>query len=176
MAQLWTQDQSAGGWVLMPLTEGAFVLSDGHHPGARRNADAGAGAALLLRSRGPEGDVWLVMSASPNGVRLNGGSLHTGIRALRDHDELLVDGLGRVFFSTEQLARIEPFPGAQRAAFCPRCKQEIDTHCQSVRCPHCGVWYHQSEELPCWTYAQTCALCDQPTDLGAGYRWTPEEL
>ena len=168
MAHLWIRDQRAvcsgesisGEWLVWPLTDGALAL----------------GTALLLCSRGVDGEQWLVMSAGASGVRLNGAALLTGIRALRDHDELHVDGVGRVFFSTEQLARIEPFPGAERPAFCPRCKQEIDKHYPAVRCPQCNVWYHQSQDLPCWTYSDTCALCAQATHLGAGFRWTPEEL
>lgn len=187
MAHLFVEAQSTpfnGGqsaedvWAVVPLGDhGTFMLGAGaDYPVRPCNADECGGAALLLRGRGPEGDAWLVLSAAPNRVRINGGSLHMGIRALRNGDELHVDGLGRLFFSTEQLARIEPFPGAARPVFCPRCKQEIGQHYQAVRCPQCSVWHHQSEDLPCWTYSETCALCDQPTQLGAGYRWTPEGL
>ena len=47
-----------------------------------------------------------------------------------------------------------------------------------VTCPQCGVWHHQRETdaLRCWTYSPHCAMCDQPTDLSAGYRWTPQGL
>jgi len=45
-----------------------------------------------------------------------------------------------------------------------------------VRCPQCGVWHHQSDELPCWVYSSSCSLCDHPTALDAGYRWIPGEL
>jgi hypothetical protein len=45
------------------------------------------------------------------------------------------------------------------------------------KCPQCGVWYHQSEELfDCWTYSELCALCDQSTGLDSDYLWTPEDL
>ncbi len=187
MAHLFVEAQSTtfnGGqsaedvWAVIPLGDhGAFTLgAGGDYPVRPHSADECGGAALLLRSRGPEGVAWLVLSATPNGVRLNGRSLHTGIRALMDGDELHVAGLGRVFFSTEQLARIEPFPGAERPIFCPRCKQEIEGDGPAVRCPQCDVWHHQSEDLPCWTYSETCALCDQRTHLEAGYRWTPEGL
>ena len=77
----------------------------------------------------------------------------------------------------EKLAVIEEYTGAGSTAYCPRCKQALAKGQPSVRCPQCGILYHQlSEDLPCWTYSETCALCPQPTDMSAGYRWTPEEL
>jgi hypothetical protein len=179
MAQLWMQDQSSGAeWVVMPLSEGAFALAPGDAlPVRPRRAGTDCvGAALLLCSRGPEGEAWLVMGATQAGVRLNGAPLRTGVRVLQDRDELDVDGLGRVFFSEERLVRVEPFPGGERPVFCPRCKQAISAGSASVQCPQCRVWHHQCDDLPCWTYAERCALCDQPTALDAGYRWTPEEL
>jgi hypothetical protein len=141
---------------------------------AERDDDA---AALLLRSRTDEGETWLVISATATGVALNGEPLHAGIRVLADRDELRITGLGRVFFSTEQLARVTPFPGADKSTFCPRCKQEIAPGSPAVRCPSstCQRWYHQSDEYPCWTYTEKC-LCGHPTALDAGFQWTPNEL
>ena len=45
----------------------------------------------------------------------------------------------------------------------------------AVQCPACGRWFHQSAELPCWTYSDHC-LCPQPTALDCGYQWTPHGL
>jgi hypothetical protein len=146
--------------MVLPLAAGARAL----------------GPARLLRSRSADGERWLVMCAARASVRLNGVLLRAGIRVLRDRDELQVDGFGRVYFSTEQLARVEPFAPGERAAVCPRCKQAIAAGSPAVCCPQCGVWYHQSDEFPCWTYAPRCVLCPQPTALDAGYRWTPEGL
>ena len=158
----------AGVWTVSPLADGAVVLQSRQHEAAA--------AALLMRSCSADRETWLVMSVTQSGVRLNGAPLRTGISILHDCDELLVDGLGRTFFSTECLPCIEPFPGAARPVFCPRCKQAIALQAPAVRCPQCGVWHHQSEGLPCWTYAEQCGMCDQPTDLAGTYRWTPEEL
>ena len=44
----------------------------------------------------------------------------------------------------------------------------------AVRCPQCGIWYHQHDQLPCWTYAPACGFCPQSTALDAGFAWTPE--
>jgi hypothetical protein len=81
-----------------------------------------------------------------------------------------------VFYSTERLALVEEFPGANAPAYCPRCKQAIASGHPAVKCPGCGVYYHQSNELPCWTYTDVCALCPQSTALDAGYQWSPEAL
>jgi uncharacterized protein YbaR (Trm112 family) len=129
---------------------------------------------VLLRENGSGS--WVLIAAPGFEVRVNGAAVPLGIRVLADRDEISTDEGGAIYFSTENLARVEPFPGAQNRLFCPRCKQAVETDHPAVRCPQCGVWYHQTDELPCWTYAQHCALCDQSTQLSAGYRWTPEEL
>ena len=68
MAQLWMQDQSSGAeWAVLPLNDGAFALAPDAGPPVRPRRDGTdcAGAALLLRSRGPQGEAWLVMCATP---------------------------------------------------------------------------------------------------------------
>ena len=80
------------------------------------------------------------------------------------------------YFSTETTARVEPFPGTDRPVHCPRCKLAIEEGTESVRCPRCAIWHHQSETHPCWTYGERCALCDQETALDAGLRFSPEDL
>jgi hypothetical protein len=180
MPHLWVRDESAAGdWLVTPLDGGAFALPAGAaQPRARRRPAEAARSttALLLRSRLPDGETGLVMGVTAAGVLLNGEPLRTGIRVLADRDELHVDGVGRVFFSTERLARVEPCPGAEPAVRCVRCKQIIEPGTDAVRCPQCGVWYHQSDDLPCWTYTPHCVLCPQPTALETGYRWTPAEV
>ena len=99
-----------------------------------------------------------------------------GIVALSDRDEIRpADGLP-LFFSTETLARVEPFPASGARGFCPRCKQHIEPGTPAVRCPGCSLWYHMSDEFPCWTYAPQCSACPQETALDADFRWTPEDL
>ena len=85
------------------------------------------------------------------------------MRVLRDRDEILLPGIPRndgeqadvadaepqrLFFSTERLAVVEPFPGGAKAVFCSRCKQVIDSGHRAVRCPsgRCGLWHHESAE------------------------------
>jgi hypothetical protein len=121
-------------------------------------------------------DAWVLLAGRATDVRVNGADLVLGIRALRDKDEVSVDG-HRLFFSTEQLACVTPFPGSEQPAFCPRCKQRLERADLAVKCPRCHAWHHQCQKFSCWTYESTCALCQhQLTALDAGYSWTPEEL
>jgi len=128
--------------------------------------------AMLLNRTSAEPDIWVVIGSPA--VHVNGAPLDTGIRVLRDRDELRLDG-HRTFFSTETLAMVVPFPG-ERPTLCPRCKLQIIPGSPAVRCPRCGIWHHQSAEFPCWLYSSTCTNCDQPTAIDADFRWSPETL
>jgi hypothetical protein len=180
MAHLWIRKDDSGPrghttsaeWAVMPLDGGAVALG-GDMEGPRQSQRGGS--ALLLRSRDSARETWLVLSPASGGIRLNGESLHGGIRALADGDELVVDAGDRYFFSSETLAEVEPLDAAP-AVVCPRCNQAIPRESPAVRCPQCGIWHHQSDELPCWTYSPRCGLCPQPTALDSGFRWTPEGL
>jgi len=179
MAHLWIRDAGQE-WMITPLEGQAWVLhSQPDQPVLRRStADGNKHFALLLplQARGNE-ESWVLMTPTPNGIRVNGERLVLGVRTLADKDEIYVPEVGHLFFSTEKLARVEPFSQAEgRRLFCPRCKQEIQHAYLAVRCPQCTVWHHQSDDLPCWSYSDYCALCDQPSALDIGYRWTPEEL
>ena len=178
MAHLWIRRDVSEQWTVIPLEGEAFTLTaDPLQPvRVRRGKDESNGSTVILRRQAPDGESWVLMTAIKTSIRINGTPLPTGIRVLRDRDELWVDSMDRIFFSTESLARVEPFPGAGQPLFCPRCKQEIVKECPAVKCPQCQLWHHQCDDLPCWTYSERCALCDQPTELDAGYRWTPEEL
>lgn len=162
MAHLWfpesPDDATAPGscWSLHPLFDGIIVDDTAH----------------VLRSPASDGDRWVLIA--PASVRVNGGAVDTGIVVLRDRDEVCT-ATQRLFFSTEVLAAIVPYPGSKPTP-CARCKLEIEPGAPSVACPRCRIWLHQSEDLPCWRYAPRCALCDQPTALDAGYQWTPEGL
>ena len=160
-------------WAAVPLDRAAFSLvrDSAQTLRLRAGAEAADAPATLLRSQLDGQENWVLTGDA----RVNGMPLLTGIRVLRDRDELEVNGV-HAFFSTETLALVEPMPRGDKRVFCPRCKQGIESESAAVRCPRCRVWHHQSDDLPCWTYAERCALCDQPTALDAGYRWTPEEL
>jgi hypothetical protein len=132
--------------------------------------------AILLRVGGSAQERWVLVG--DGSIRINGTPLAGGIRVLQHRDEIHVGNNPPVYFSTERPARIEAFPGAERPIRCPRCRLEIRTGDLAVRCGRCGIWHHENEEYPCWTYpeAETCAACQvQPNTLDAGLSWFPEE-
>jgi hypothetical protein len=172
MAHLWYVDKGSGEWTVLPLRGGAVELN-APHAGSRR--DRGRVAALLLRSRTAAGEQWLLISVALRPLSLNGEPVRTGIRALSDKDEIrLADGV-RLFFSTERLKQIEPFPGS--SVPCPRCRLPIETGAPSVVCD-CGTWLHCDADkgLPCFTYAGDCPVCSRPTELSDTFRWQPSAL
>jgi hypothetical protein len=135
-----------------------------------------AAAASLSRSASDGPEQWTLFAVPWRGVRVNGIEVTSGIRVLADRDEIHVPGFAPVYFSTERLAAIRPCPVGAAALICPRCRQPIDADSPAVACPGCGVWHHGHDPLTCWSYAPRCALCPQPTELSAGFQWTPESL
>jgi hypothetical protein len=179
MAHLWIL--TVEGWAVAALEGSAWALSKGATHGEcprLQSNQPGAeppGTGVGLRCLPGDSPVWLLLATLDDGVRVNGEELALGIRVLRDHDEIRLRGQAPVYFSTEARARVERFPGAERAANCPRCRQTLEPGAEAVKCPRCGIWHHQDAERPCWVYAPSCALCDQATSLESGYEWTPEE-
>jgi hypothetical protein len=174
MAHLWVREP-VGTWAVMPLRPGLWDLTR-EPPGCLQDpgrlvAERGSDEVGLFCRTGS----WTLLSGHDAPVRVNGERVVSGLRSLRDRDEIRI-GSSRMFFSLETLACVDDFPGADSPLFCPRCRQQIQEGNEAVRCPRCGVWHHQSSELPCWTYSATCALCDQPSSFDAGFHWTPEEL
>ena len=186
MTHLWI-DVDGGlkpGWDVFPLTENAYLIpAEGRPLAVDGREDGLAGAAgMLVRGGNCASERWALLAGVASSVRVNGCPLVLGTRVLRDRDEIVARGPSgtarRYYYSAERLARVEPFPG-DGPVCCPRCKQRIEVGVPSVQCPQCGAWHHESTELslPCWSYHSRCAaLCDQPTAIGAGFRWTPEGL
>jgi hypothetical protein len=174
------KSDSSGRWANQPLSPAGVALADVGtglclHPLADSPVPP-THSCIVPFSADARAAGWALLAAPGSPVRVNGRSLTLGIHALRDRDEVAL-GAHRVFFSTEELARVVPFPGLAQPAFCPRCKQKIEPGVPAVSCPGCRAWHHQTEKFPCWSYAPTCALCQaQSTALDAGYTWTPEEL
>lgn len=118
---------------------------------------------------------WATLVADDAGLRHNGTPIAAGLRMLEHRDALAVDGGEGSFFTTEELAHVEAYAGSA-AISCPRCRSHVSAGDAVVRCPSCGVVHHEMADRNCWTYAEACALCSQPTALDAGLRWTPEDL
>jgi hypothetical protein len=178
MAHLWLMNKDE--WAVLSLDGDAFVIGNGK---VRRVADLlsmvteqlPVGIRRLTDSSSAQ---WALVAAPGARVSVNGMPAHLGLAVLADRDEIRIPGDPPFFFSTEVLAHVEPFPEADAHGLCPRCKKSISTGCPAVRCPNCGLWYHQSDAdcLPCWTYATHCAACSHATALDNGFRWSPEGL
>ncbi len=175
MAHLWIQD--AGSWAAKKLfaerIDLASLATGGGEPVPP--APPGESQVLLVRADVAGAQVWALVAAETSGARVNGEEPAGGLRVLADRDAMRTADGRLCFFSTETLATVELFQGAGRPVFCGRCRQQIEPGTGAVRCPGCGVWYNQGPELPCWTYAETCAFCGNPTALDSGFRWVPEE-
>ena len=151
-----------------------FGPAQGWTPQSLAGDAAEAVAGVLLRRLVDPPNTWALITRQPN-ARLNGLPVPLGLAVLEDKDEIRVPGL-TAWFSTEAQALVEQYPELAVRGCCPRCKQGIDVATPAVRCPACNLWHHASDDLPCWTYAPTCAACAQETALDAGFRWSPEEL
>lgn len=166
MAHLWVQDLSSRDWSVVTL-DGA-AAADAGSPVLLDDAEAPSADTLLF----DVGGLWVLIA--PETVYVNGSPLVGGVRVLRDRDEIRV-GLRRVFFDEEEPARVVPFPGGAQPVHCPRCLRPVSAGEPAVH-SRCGVWHHQTDEFPCWTYSPSCSQCDQPSALDAGYAWSPDIL
>jgi hypothetical protein len=177
MAYLWQHNGST--WTRQPLSGKYFGLQPDRgapvQPSDALPAN-GVAAALAHYASREQTPLWALLGREDSAIRVNGRLLPAGITVLHDRDEILIGARTRLYFSTEELAKIEPFPGGSEPAFCARCRQSIQPGTPAVRCPACGHWCEQTDAKPCWTYGPTCPLCEQPTAFDAGLRWTPESL
>jgi hypothetical protein len=166
MAHLWRFQNDQ--WHPVPLAGSVLGLSERGEPFP---VELTGDVPIRLRA---VSEGWVLLAAQAARIRVNGELMRLGCRVLGDRDEIVLGGAARIFFSTERLAHIEPFPGVDNAAVCcARCQQRIELATLAVRCPGCGAWVHEAGNLRCWTYTPTCPLCPQPTAADAGYRWEP---
>jgi hypothetical protein len=138
------------------------------------------GALLLPVSRAAPGEAagaepdWLAVFGRRASARVNGVAVSLGLACLRHRDEVVLADGARAFLSTETRAEVVPYPGDTDAS-CPRCAQPLEAGQASVCCPSCKVWQHELPDRGCWTAIERCAICEHPTDLGAGLQWLPED-
>ena len=179
MAHLWVADPEQL-WSIAPLEHDLYSIGVGDSGSAEITLGEKAWQTLVARHRAEHGKAsWVLMAAPGQRITVNGAETLAGLRVLQDRDHIrLFDKETAVsfFYSAELIPRVEAFPGADTPVACPRCKIIIEPGASAVKCPGCGAWYHQSEEYPCWSYADKCALCKHPADMEAGYQFTPEDL
>lgn len=178
MAYLWhnANDET---WTPTELTR-SVILHNGKIEAVEHPESPGMRAKFLVYAHRLESQPlrWILLTTPRSRVSLNGEKLEAGIRILADRDAICVVPGRAMYFSTERRALIEEYTGSEQA-FCPRCKLEIKAHDLAVCCPRCLVFHHHKDQggKSCWTYTETCALCDQPTELNSTeFNWTPEEL
>ena len=177
MATFWVQ-ASTGQWACALLAGDAFGLRG--DPLRPAPIVSGAGSPPSIHRCQVQGrECWVLLTSPTDALWVNGQPTLASIHVLRDRDSLWWPGSGIAYFSAEALARVEPFSAVGQLAHCVRCKLEMKPGQPAVRCPNpgCGLYHHEDPEQDrnCWTYAPTCAACDQPTALDAGYRWVPPE-
>jgi len=164
MAHRWKYDGYAGqsgndDWLIIPLDDDIAPLES-----------SDSGPTLLRSSVGA--DSWVLIGSAD--TTLNGEALRLGVRVLRDRDAIATATTSQ-FFGTERAAHVQPFPGAEKVVYCPRDKQVIEPGSEAVRCPGCGLFVHESAELPCYSCSSTC-VCGHPSNLDGRLRWTPADL
>jgi len=174
---LWIRTDD-GDWAAFPLepgTELTLARVPAPHFGALEDAADGGAATIAAVAAGRREESVLFAPGVPRAT-VNGLPVRAGIRVLAHQDEVRLASGAAFFFSTEQLARIEPLPAFGRRVNCARCQQPIEEASAAVRCPACDRWHHERPDLPCWSHVPKCATCPQATALDAGFRWTPADL
>jgi hypothetical protein len=171
MAHLWFRNAGDELWSAMPLNGLAVDIRSWPPRALPGEFCLGNDDAVIIKS---SSDGWALLAAAGSGVRVNGLIPAGGLRVLQDRDEIRTGTKRVLYFSAETLANVMEFPGAETTIYCGRCRQALEQGQEAVCCPQCSIWFHQTKELPCWTYSPTC-ICPQPTALDASYSWVPED-
>lgn len=167
-----------GTWEAHPLGAEACLLlgPGGAHPVAGTDSEDAASPPWQARVcshqlAGSTTEVLLLRSGVP--ARINGQPVVGQLAVLRDRS-LLSIASQHYFYSSESPAVVEIFQPGESRILCPRCNGEV-TEGEVVRCPGCRMYFHQSQERACFTYGETCSVCNTPTVLGEE-GWNPAML
>jgi len=172
--------KSADDWQFRALRPGVALVTapDPEDPLAEipyHGPPAGASPAARFLRLAPAGDAPEadVLVAPPESrARVNGRPVIGGLKVLHGRCAVRVGGMDFVYCD-EDPVRVETFVPGEDPTFCPRCSGLVEGG-DAVRC-RCGTWYHQSAEKPCFTYGETCVICNCRTALDEE-AWTPELL
>jgi hypothetical protein len=166
-------DPERGDWQQHPLGSPAGIGFDD-----QGRFTAGPPADKILARLHPFSDSYgkqrwaMIVFDKGNRVLHLNGMTPFSLHVLQDRDELSAAGQ-KLYFSSEQVVQIEKFELAkgQQPLNCPRCKDVIEAGTPAVKCPACGLWFHESEELglTCWSYDAKC-LCGHSTKGGEGWK------
>lgn len=177
MSHLWVKENDSD-WAVFPLdTDLVRLAPEGPAPLMGRKRLSCLCDPLLMRTQDSCGQERCVLLSPPrHGARVNGQRVLVGVCVLSDRDVIALGSGQTVWFSSERRAEVVPFTGEH--ASCIRCKLPLEPGTPAVLCPApgCGFWHHQSEDKPCWSYTDGCAACGYPTDLNAGFQWSPADL
>lgn len=133
---------------------------------------------VLFRFKVSDRERWAVLAPDDLSLKVNGAAVPDALVMLGDRDSISWTGVRTAFFSTETLPRIVAYPGGAESVHCGRCRMPLKPGELAVKCPGCSIWHCEdaAANRGCWSYAPTCAICDQSTDREAGFQWTPAEL
>jgi hypothetical protein len=168
--QLWMLNDS-GQWDAHPLTATHYLVR--HADGRLACVPEASAWQALLYPWQDEGHPasYLLLGHPGAAVRLN-GQHPLSLSLLQDRDEITMERTA-VYFTTETLPAVVPFPGSAETLLCARCKSPLVAGELAVQCPNCRLWYHQHDTRPCWTYHTQC-VCGHPTH--GDFVWRPEPV
>jgi hypothetical protein len=159
--------KNSQGWMARGCGEGLSVSRGGVRPLSGR---ARRGFARLERVS-TEGAARYALIVHPDTTALVNGYLIPSIKVLCHRDEVEVEGF-RFYFTAESPACVYSWD-AGKPGTCGRCHALL--HGDVAGCA-CGLTFHQTAELDCFTYAAYCPRCGMPTTLTADFSWLPEEV
>lgn len=170
MAQVFIQRREDASWRPHPLAD---IVSP-----FRLGAESSELQGLEIVSFALEhGAIAFALLASPERdslLFLNGEPLVGGLHVLAHRDELLASDGARLMFSRHSRPEVSEYRRPEgRAARCPVCRDDLQG--LVVRCPQCGLQYHEQDDRRCWSETPHCRGCDHPTDLTGANLWRPED-
>jgi len=168
-------------WLPHPVDDTLIIALEGDRPVVQETTTHSSPCLWLIPWRGENGRKRCLLVCRRDlldFLRVNGLPA-LSLTVLDDRDEIAVGTapVSRFFFSQESKAEVVPFKEGSEPVYCARSKSLLTEGVLSVRCPRCGLWYVETEEIPAYSYhGQPCLGpgCGRPPVLG--YAWKPEPI